>query len=41
MSLTRELYQIADELRAIAGLGLRHTENLYDVEGYEYAYHRR
>lgn len=31
-----ELYQIADELRAIASLGLRYTESGYDRERYEH-----
>ncbi len=30
-----KLYQIADELRALANLGLRYTENVYDRERYE------
>ena len=35
MSSTEEIYQIADELRAIASLGLRFAENSYDSERYE------
>lgn len=35
MSSTEELYQIADELRAVASLGLRFAENGYDVERYK------
>jgi ADP-ribose pyrophosphatase YjhB (NUDIX family) len=35
MSSIEELYQIADELRAIACLGRRFAENHYDVERYE------
>lgn len=35
MSSTEELYQIADELRAVACLGLRFTANDYDVERYK------
>lgn len=35
MSSTEELYQIADELRAVASLGLHFTKNPYDVEGYK------
>jgi hypothetical protein len=35
MSSTDELYQIADELRSIASLGLNFTQNPYDVERYE------
>jgi 8-oxo-dGTP pyrophosphatase MutT (NUDIX family) len=31
-----ELYQIADELRAIASLGIRYTESGYDRERYEH-----
>ena len=35
MSSTDELYQIADELRAVANLGLRYAENPYDIERYQ------
>lgn len=35
MSSTEELYQIADELRSVACLGLRFAENPYDAERYE------
>ena len=35
MSSTDKLYQIADELRSIASLGLNFTQNPYDVERYE------
>jgi 8-oxo-dGTP pyrophosphatase MutT (NUDIX family) len=34
-SSTEELYQIADELRAIASLGLNFAQNHYEVENYE------
>jgi ADP-ribose pyrophosphatase YjhB (NUDIX family) len=34
MSSTAELYQIADELRAIASLGLNFVTNRYEVENY-------
>lgn len=33
--VTDELYQIADELRAVASIGLRYTEHGYDKERYE------
>ena len=35
MSSTEEFYSIADQLRAIANLGLRYAENHYDKERYE------
>jgi len=35
MSSTEELCQIADELRAVASLGLLFTQNDYAVERYE------
>lgn len=35
MSSIEELYQIADELRAVASLGLRFAENDYDAERYQ------
>ena len=35
MSLAERVYQIADELRAIANLGLQYAENPYDKERYE------
>ncbi len=35
MSSAEELYQIADELRAIACLGLRYNQNPYDVTRYQ------
>jgi ADP-ribose pyrophosphatase YjhB (NUDIX family) len=35
MSTIDDLYQLADELRAIASLGLRYTEGGYDRERYE------
>ena len=34
MPATEDLYQIADELRSIADLGLSYTENTYDEERY-------
>lgn len=34
MSSTSEIYAIADELRAIANMGLRYAENEYDTERY-------
>jgi ADP-ribose pyrophosphatase YjhB (NUDIX family) len=36
VSSAEEIYQIADELRAIADLGLRYAENPYDRERYEH-----
>ncbi len=35
MKSTEELYQIADELRAIANLGLNYSKNEYDLDRYE------
>lgn len=35
MSLTEELYQIADELRAVACLGRLFAKSHYDAENYE------
>ena len=35
-AVNEELYQIADELRAIANLGLNFCENGYDRERYEH-----
>lgn len=35
MSLSEEIYKIADELRGIANLGLQYSENAYDTERYE------
>jgi ADP-ribose pyrophosphatase YjhB (NUDIX family) len=35
VSSTEDLYQIADELRAVASLGLRYTESRYDRGRYE------
>jgi ADP-ribose pyrophosphatase YjhB (NUDIX family) len=35
VSVTEEMYWIADELRAVANLGLRFAENPYDKERYE------
>jgi ADP-ribose pyrophosphatase YjhB (NUDIX family) len=39
MDTQSSLYQIADELRAIASLGLRFTDGLYDKERYEKILH--
>ena len=36
MSTTEQLYQIADELRAVAAMGLRFGTNGYDTERYEH-----
>ncbi|MBM3932995.1 MAG: hypothetical protein FJ319_01615 [SAR202 cluster bacterium] len=33
--MTSSLYHIADELRAIANMGLRHAANDYDIGRYE------
>ena len=35
MSQTEELYLIADELRAIANMGLHRTEDVHDRDRYE------
>ncbi|MBE0697661.1 MAG: NUDIX hydrolase N-terminal domain-containing protein, partial [Anaerolineaceae bacterium] len=35
MQTHEDLYQIADELRSIASIGLRYTEQGYDKERYE------
>ena len=35
MSLNTILYEVADELRAVASLGLKFTKNGYDQERYE------